>query len=231
MIQVSKVRVVVVQGYCLLRNALIDRLEQEPWIEVCGAAAGIDEARELIDEHRPQVLVINVSIKCSTGVSSLKKLKRDYYGLAVIALSCDSEFENTSVGHLLRAGADGYVSSGDSLDSLIIAIRTAHEKRRYVSEDVLKEQGRQQSVLIGLSRQEAEVFCLTGCGYVTRRIANKLGVGTKTVDSYRERIRKKMGFTGSELLYVSTSLMRSAARRGVPEAEEEMVKELLSARD
>lgn len=125
MVRNETVRVVVVQGYCLLRKALVERLEKEAWIEVCALASGIDEARELIDQHRPHVLVMNVSLKCSVGVSSLKKLKRDFFGLAVVAFSCDSEFENAYVGQVLRAGADGYISSGDSLDNLVGEIRSA----------------------------------------------------------------------------------------------------------
>ena len=232
MIQVKSVRVVVVQGYCLLRKALIERIERESWIEVCGSATGIEEARGLVEEHRPHVLVMNVSMKCSVGVSSFRKLKRDHAGLAILAFSCDSEFENTSVGQALRAGADGYVSAEDSLEDFVHAIRSVKEEKPYVSRHVKWGRCRLQAHLLGLSRQEAEVFCLTGCGYVTHRIADKMNVSAKTVETYRERIRGKMGLaSGADLLYASTSLMRAAARRSSGGPEDEVVKELLSAKD
>ncbi len=235
MIQEKKVRIVVTQGYCFLRNTLTDRLEKESWIEVCAETSGIEETRELIDLYQPHVLVINISMKCSAGVSSLKKLKCDYSGLAIIALSCDSEFENLYAGQALRAGADGYISSVDSLENLVGAIRSAREGVRFMSRRTElhhRKSAAGEKVLDGLSRRESEVFCLTGCGYVPQRIAEKMDISVKTVESYRERIRKKMHLlSGADLLYFSVSFMRSAARRGIKEADDLVVRELLSATD
>ncbi|MEN7972675.1 MAG: response regulator transcription factor [Verrucomicrobiota bacterium] len=220
------VRVVVTQRPCLLRGALIERLEKEEWIEVCATASGVDETRLMVDRHRPHVLVVNVSLHCSIGVYSLRKLKREFSGLAVLAFSCDSEFENGYTGRLLRAGANRYVSSEESLDDLIRGIRLVREESPATSwyQGTLKR----CETLPELSRQEAEVFCLTGCGYVPKRIAEKMGLSVKTIESYRERIRKKMSLsTGADLLHVSTSFMRSAARAG--ESDSQTVKELLLA--
>jgi DNA-binding NarL/FixJ family response regulator len=232
LIQVAKVRVVVVQGYCLLRSALVERLEREPWIEVCCVAANVDEARELMKEHDPQVLIINISLKCSVGISLIKNLKRDFAGVAVVAMSCDSEFENTLVGQALRAGADGYVSAEDSLDDLVRAVRSANEESCFVSQHARSASKRDQSAFVPLSRQETGVFCLTGCGYETKRIAERMGVKVKTIESYKERIRKKLGFAkGADLVYASTTLMRTAARRGPEERQQiEVVKEFLSTK-
>ncbi len=233
MIQKGKVRVVLTQGYCLLRHALVDRLKQEGWIELCGVASGLEEAREMIAEYKPHVLVMNISLKCSAGVSSMQKLKHDFFWLSIVAFSCDSEFENAYIGQALRAGADAYVSAEDSLEDLIDAIRYASEGRPFVGEATRQRRHEQllnEEQLKRLSRREAEVFCLTGCGYVPQRIAQVMNLSVKTVESYRERIRGKMNFeTGADLLYASTSFMRSAARRGMAVPDEEVVKELLSA--
>lgn len=232
MVQNEMVRVMVVQGYCFLREALIERLEKESWIEVCAKASSLDEARTLIEQHRPHVLVMNISLKCSVGVSSLKTLKRDFIGLAVLAFSCDSELENTCAGQALRAGADGYISSEDSPSDLVQAIRSVREGRLLAGSSVELRQRvhmLQEQAFVGLSRREVEVFCLTGCGYVPQRIAEKMKLSVKTIESYRERIRTKMDLsTGADLLFCSTSFMRSAARRGAEEPEDLVVRELLS---
>jgi len=226
MVQNEMVRIMVIQGYCLLREALIERLEKETWIEVCAAASGLDEAKVLIEQYQPHVLVMNVSMKCSAGILSLRKLKCDFPGLAVLAFSCDSEFENAYVGRVLRAGADGYVSSGNSLDDLIHAIQSVREGN--AAELQWSAHLVQESMLPGLSRQETEVFCLTGCGYVPQRVAEKMKLSVKTIESYRERIRAKMDLSsGADLLYISTSFMRSAARRRNAGSDDQMVKELL----
>ncbi|MEE9367418.1 MAG: response regulator transcription factor [Pontiella sp.] len=233
MIQKKKVRVVVTQGYCLLRKALIERLEKETWIEVCAVASEVGETREMIQLHRPDVLVINVSLKCSSGVSSLRKLKTDFFGLTIVALSCDSEFENQYVGQAMRAGADGYISSVDSIENLIHAIWAVKTGGGYMShqtEALHKKNAKGELMLSELSRREAEVFCLTGCGYVPKRIAERMDLSVKTIESYRERIRKKMNISnGADLLYSATGFMRSAARRGVKGSDDLVIKKLLSA--
>jgi len=219
-VQNKMVRVVVTQGYCLLRKALVERLEKEPWIEVCAVASGLEEALLLIDQHRPHVLLINISLKCRVGVSSVNKLKRDFSGLSVLAFSCDPELEN--------AGADEYEASDDSLDNLVGAVRMVRDGFQAPAQPHIRFA--QERILSRLSRREAEVFCFTGCGYVPQRVADKMGLSVKTVESYRERIRGKMNLlTGADLLYTSTSFMRSAARRGVDGSDEQVVKELLSA--
>ncbi len=86
-----------------------------------------------------------------------------------------------------------------------------------------------ETTLSTLSRREAEVFFLIGCGYVTRRIANRMELSIKTVDTYRERIRKKLGLaSGPDLLYAATSFMRNAARHGLFGPDDEVITELLS---
>jgi len=227
-------RVVLAQGYCLLRNTLAERLEREPWIEVCAVTPAVENVQELIFQHRPHVIVANVSPKCSTGMVSLKRLKRDFVWIGMLAFSCDLEFENLHAGMVLRAGFDGYVSSADTSDDLVEAIQAVKDGKKYISpqtELCRKSMGGHEAVLAALSRQEAEVFCLTGCGHVTKGIAEMMNLSVKTVESYRERIRSKMNLSGgAELLYSSVSFMRSAARRGRDESDDhQMIKELLLA--
>lgn len=231
MIQVAKVPVMVVQGNCLLRNALTERLEREEWIEVCGTVADVGEVRTMVKVYNPTILIMNISLRCSAGVSSLRTLKRDFEGLSVIAFSCDSEFEDTSVGHALKAGADGYVSSCDSLDSLVDAVKAVSEQKRYVT--CWKGDGRKDrhAIILGLSLREAEAFCLTGCGHMPQQVADIMGVTVKTVETFRERIRAKLGLAnGAELQYAATSVMRAAARGGLGIDEHEIVKKLFSTR-
>ncbi|MFA7256949.1 MAG: response regulator transcription factor [Kiritimatiellales bacterium] len=225
-------RVVIVQGHCLLRSALIERLEREPWIEVCAVSSDVAEAQELILKHRPHVAVINISPKCSAGMTSLKKLKREFIGLAVLAFACDSEFEDLYAGLALRSEANGYVSSADTPGELVRAIRTVRGGKRYISPRIRSNRNGHTAaheVLAGLSRREAEVFCLTGCGHVPKSIAEMMNLSVKTIESYRERIRAKMDLdNGADLLYSSVSFMRNATRRGIDASDYEAIRALLS---
>jgi DNA-binding NarL/FixJ family response regulator len=236
MVKQETVQVVVCQGYCLLRQALVDRLNQESWIDVCAVASDSEEVRNLVKLNKPHVLVINTSLKCSAGISALKQLKREFYWMAIVAVSCSSEFEDIYAEQILRAGADGFVSAQDSLDDLVQAIQTVRTGMLYTSRLTALERwerSAQEKVLEKLSLREAEVFCLTGCGYLPQRIADSINVSVKSVESFRERIRKKLGLAnGSDLLYVASSYMRGAARRGSGNGKtgQKAVRELLSAK-
>ncbi len=236
MVKEECVHVLVCQGYCLLRQALTDRLSQESWINVCAVASGSEELRNLIKRHKPHVLVINTSLKCSAGVAGIKQLKREFYWMGIVAVSCSGEFEDIYAEQMLRCGADGFVSSKDSMDDLVQCIQIVHTGMLYASR--LSEMERwkrtdQDKLLEKLSVREAEVFCLTGCGYMPQRIADELNVSVKSIDSFRERIRKKLELaSGSDLLLVASNFMRSAARRrnDYRSIEEQNVKAVLSAR-
>ena len=229
----EKIRVLIVHGHCLLRGGLEEQLQKQPDVEVCAVTSMLEEAPDLISQHRPDILLVNVSPKCSSGMIPLKKLKKEFPEVRILAFSCSSEFEDVYAGLVLESRADGYVSSIDTPKELISAIRTLHRGRQYMSPKAKQHRERVREFVPefkALSLGEAEVFCLTDCGYITHRIAEMMSLKVKTVETYRERIRKKLYLAkGSDLLYASVSFMRSAARRGVDGPDDlRAIRELLS---
>lgn len=233
MIQHSRIKIVVAQVHCLLRDALSDRLQRESGLEVCAVASSMDDAVAQIERYNPQVLLMNIALKSSAGLSSMKQLKRDHSGLSIVALSCDAEFEFACIRHVLRSGADAYVSVDDTVEDLFAAIYAVGHGKTYLSDrsrQRLQESSARYNQLVGLSARESEVFFLTGCGYSPQRIAVKMNRSVKTIESYRERIRKKMNLdTGADLQYAATHFMHGAVRSGVSGSDEDMVRELLAA--
>ncbi len=233
MIQHAKTRIVVAQGHCLLREALLDRLEREAGVEVCAVASDAADIAIQLKKHRPHILVLHTALMSCSGLSSVAELKRSHLGLSIIALSCDAEFEDVYIGQIMRAGADGYLSVEDSSDDFIAAIRTVGEGQSFLSKKSmqhLQAGAAKYNQLMSLSVRESEVFFLTGCGYSPQRIADKMNRSVKTIESYRERIRKKMDIgTGADLQYAATHFVRSATRRGIGRSDEDVVRELLSA--
>ncbi|MDA3833014.1 MAG: response regulator transcription factor [Spirochaetales bacterium] len=215
------VRVLVIQGRCLLRDTLLERLRGEYGIEVCALADGVDGVPAQIEQHDPHVLLINVGLKCGTGPLAIARLKRNYREISVVALSCDVEFEDLCIGQAIQAGADSYVSIEDSVDDLIFAIRSVARGKAYrseLTESKLTRSVSEDMYLQNLSMQEVQVFSLSGCGYVPRRVAEKMGLSVKTVETYRERIRSKLNIiTGADLLYAATTYMRNVSRRNLEE--------------
>ncbi|MBL7016979.1 MAG: response regulator transcription factor [Kiritimatiellales bacterium] len=230
----EKIRVIIVHGHCLFGNGLVEQLGLQSDVEVCAVASMFESVPELIFEHRPNLILVKVAPKCGNGMTDLRNLKNDFLQINILAFSCSPEFEDVYAAMALSSGADGYVSSADTPTGLITAIRTISRGNQYISPQVKPQRKILETELPGfavLSRREAEVFCLTGCGYVTRKIAEMMNLKVKTIESYRERIRQKMRLTqGSDLLYTSVSFMRGAARRGIVGADDlQVVKELLSA--
>jgi two-component system, NarL family, invasion response regulator UvrY len=229
------VRIVMAQGNCLLRNELIDRLEQESWLKVCATATSGEGLRDLVAEHRADVVLMNISPKCNGGMLSLKALKKAFPKVHALTFACDVDLEDIHANFALRSGADGFVSAADTPAELVKAIRGVVDGLGYVSPHVApvkKKKGGEGAVLPMLSVQEAEVFCLTGCGLVTKRIAEVMDLKVKTIESYRARILAKMDLDGgADLLYSAVSFMRSSARKGAGRKNDyQMVRELLSAK-
>lgn len=230
----EKTRILIVHGYCMLRSGLVDRLTEEPWIDVCGVASQMSDVHEMIFEHRPNVLLANISPKCSSGVGSLKKLKREFGGMKILAFSCGQELEDIYAGIAVNTGADGYISSTDTPEEMISAIKLVRMGGRYVSPQVGQSRSRRRESVPGLAsltRREAEVFFLTGCGYMTRSIADMMDLKVKTIETYRDRIRKKLDLPqGADLLYAAVSFMRNVSRGSVGKrSDRKMIRELLAA--
>lgn len=218
MIQKEATRVALVQGYCLLRDLLVEKLEQVDWIDVCGMASSVDELPELVQESMPQVLVINVSLKCCGGIAVLKDLKKKYPEMGILAFSCDSEFENMFVSQVLWAGADGYIASRDCSQDLVMGIWSVKHGGRFISESLksqVLEPEQKKSAVLKLSKRETEVFVLLGSGHVPKRIAQKLNLSGSTIDTYIERTRSKLGMrSGADLQHTATTFMRAAGKYG-----------------
>ena len=235
MINNEKVGVIVVQGRCLFRDALIDRLKQESWIEICATTEKTEELAELISVHVPQVVVMNISLKCCAGISSLRKLKSRYGWLSIVALSCSRDLEGSYVGLALRAGADAYISPDDSMSDLVCAVLAVAQGKTFMTESSsVQHQQRmtQADALMCLSSQEAEVFLLTGCGNGPQRVSEKMGIKVKTVETYRERIRIKLSLeSGADLQYVATTFMQSLVNQAGEKEGIKVVRELLSTID
>lgn len=229
----QKTRVMVVHGYCMLRDGLVDRLRKEPWIEVCAVSSALSQVPEMIFQYRPDLLLTSDSLQCASGMLSIKQLKRDFVCMKVLAFSCNSEFEDPHAGVVFTSGADGYISAADTPNELIDAIRKIMAGHQYFSPRVRRHKEQLKAIVPGfsaLSQREAEVFCLTGCGYVTKNIAEMMDLKVKTVESYRERIRKKLNLTrGADLLYASVRFMRNIARWDAELDDRQVIREFLSA--
>ncbi len=202
-------RVLIVDDHPAVREGLALRIRGQSDLEVCGEAADVAEALRLVAATRPDVAVIDLTLKSGSGLDLIKRLKARGEPVKVLVWSMYSE--SLYAERALRAGALGYINKENATDQIIKAIRRVLGGQVYLSEPLagqllgrLLHTGAEQvrrSPVAALSDRELEVFHLTGHGLDTAQIAEKMRVSPKTVETYRARIKEKLNLkSGADLL-------------------------------
>lgn len=208
----QKTRVYIVDDHPLIRDGLVLLLGAEPDLAVCGCAGSLSEALKGIEKSSPDVVIIDITLKDGSGLDLLPRLE----GLApgCKALIVSHHDERLYGERALRAGAMGYVNKEECDESILKAIRTVRDGKRFISEQLMQ---RLVSAAIGqedrtienpverLTDRELQVFTLIGQGVRTTEIARQLHLSRHTIDSHRENIRRKLDLKdGQELTHMAT---------------------------
>lgn len=197
----------------LVREWLTNLINQQPDLSVCGEADSAPQARQAIASMQPDVAVVDIALKDSSGIELIKDLKQSCPNVAVLVLSMHEETHYAE--RALRAGAKGYIMKRDTTKKVIAALRQVLEGKLYVSELIAASMAAQfvagKTLVTGspveqLSDRELEVFELLGQGRGTRQIAEVLRVSVKTVQAYCARIKEKLSLASA------TELLREAVR-------------------
>jgi DNA-binding NarL/FixJ family response regulator len=202
----KKERVVIVDDHPLFRERLSELITNELDMEVCGEAEDAQQAIDLIRNTSPDLAIVDITLKRSSGLELIKSIKALSIGVPVLVLSMHDE--SLYAERALHAGATGYITKHESADNVLLAIRRVLAGEVYLSETMtslclksfttgLKSMPRP---LDRLTDRELEVLELIGRGHTTHQIAETLQLGVATIDTYRARIKEKMNFrTATEL--------------------------------
>lgn len=192
-------RVLVVDDHPLMRQGLRQLVAGESDLEMCGEAADVPDALTQVKATRPDLVVVDISLKDGNGLELIKQLKTLHPELKMIAVSMHEE--SLFAERVLHAGALGYVNKEEPPDVLLEAIRQVLRGKIFLSGNMTdrilsraagSNSDVPQSPLATLSDRELEVFVLIGKGNSTRAIAEKLHLSSKTVDTYRQNIKSKL---------------------------------------
>lgn len=224
----KKIRVVVVDDHPLVRERLAHLIGQEPDMEICGEADHIAQALQVIQSTRPDIAVVDITLKGSSGLELIKDLKAQAIAVPVLVLSMHDEALYAE--RAFRAGARGYITKSEGSEVVMTAIRRVLAGELYASENFtsqllknLSEVGVPQrgSVLSVLTDRELEVFHWIGHGRTTKEIAMTLNLGSKTVDTYRTRIKEKLGLrNAAELQHRAANWVRDLDSRVAEQGDE-----------
>ncbi|WP_404308546.1 response regulator transcription factor [Neorhodopirellula lusitana] len=192
-------QIVIVDDHPSTRFGLATRIELEPDLQICGEAADVDEALELIGQVRPDVAVIDVSLKTGSGIDLIKQVKEAHPRVKMLVWSMYEE--GLYAERALRAGALGYINKQQATDTIVEAIRTIMAGDLFLSKELSAKmlhrviQGKESVALSpvdSLSDRELETFRLIGQGMNTKDIAKAMDLRPKTVETYRARIKDKL---------------------------------------
>ncbi len=204
----GKSRVLLVDDHPIVRQGVAAMLNQQPDLSVCGTAEDPHEAIETVARLKPDLVIVDLSLKKGNGIDLLKDLKVRYPKLLTLVLSMHDE--SLYALRVLRAGASGYIMKQAATDNVLVAIRRVLAGEVYLSDAMgrrMMEQmagrpaKRSGSPIEDLSDRELQVFNMIGQGRGTRQIAEELHLSVKTIESHRARIKDKLNLqTGAQLV-------------------------------
>jgi DNA-binding NarL/FixJ family response regulator len=198
------IRVMLADDHTLVRAGIRRILEAQPGLTVVGEAADGHAAIALLRGVETDVLVLDLKMEGSDGIDVLKRVKAEWPELKVLILTMHAGREY--VARALHEGADGYLLKDSAVQDLAAAIDAVMAGRSYYSPAIqqlmagLLREGGTPSGIQGLSDREREVLVLLARGLSSKEIASELGISTRTVESHRANLMRRLGVKSVALL-------------------------------
>jgi len=209
----TRARILLVDDHAVVRYGIAHLINRQTDMVVCGEEGDASRALSAISTLKPALVVADISLKDSSGVEVMLNINADYRGLVVRLVSVHDESRYAEID--FRSGALGYLMKEEALEKILTAIRRVLDGAIYVSDrlaaKMLQQQVRGQSDINespvkGLSDRELEVFQLIGQWKKTRDIADELHLSIKTIEYYREQIKRKLNLkNAAELTQYATA--------------------------
>ena len=209
-------KIFIVDDHPMMREGLAQLLSHEIDLAVCGEAEDAAEALSKIETLKPDLVLLDITLRSTNGLELLKDLRIRVPDLAILVISMHDE--SLYAERALRAGARGYIMKQEGGKKLMEGIRQVLSGRTYVSEKISAKildtfSGRRSAAASPvelLTDREFEVFQLIGRGSSTKEIAAQLHVSVKTVEVHRVNIKEKLGIgTAAELIHYAVRWIES----------------------
>ncbi|MCA9110741.1 MAG: response regulator transcription factor [Planctomycetaceae bacterium] len=202
----KKTRILLVEDHPLVRDGLRSRIDRQEDMEVCGEADDVTEAMSAIQSKDPDIAIVDLSLRSGNGLDLISQLTATESDVRVIVASMHDE--HIYAERAVKAGAMGYVHKQEASTKIVEAIRQVIQGRLYVSGDLnerlmrraINEQRTIDDSVSLLTNRELQVFESIGAGRTVKEIAQTLSLSPKTIETYRDRIRKKLHLDSSTRL-------------------------------
>jgi DNA-binding NarL/FixJ family response regulator len=207
----QQVKLLLADDHDVVRAGLRAVLETRKGWQVCGEAANGNDAMKLVADLEPDVVILDLEMNDWDGVSVTRRIKQDHPRTEVLIFTMyDNEW---LIRELLSAGAIGFVLKSEGVSSLIKAIESALQHKPFLppraSETLLKSlrtSNGKRPIASQLTPRERQIVRLLANGSSNKEVAHSLGISTKTVETHRAAIMRKLGLNSI------VSLVRYAVR-------------------
>jgi len=209
----NRKRILLVDDHAVVRFGIAQLINRQSDLVVCGEEEDARKALDAITRLKAELIIADLSLKDSSGLELIRNIKAQFPSLPILVVSIHDETVYAEIA--FRAGALGYLMKQEALEKIITAIRRVLSGSVYVSDalgaKMLQQQVRghtdvQQPAIKSLSDREVEVFHLIGQWKKTKEIAGELHLSVKTVEYYREQIKRKLNLKdASELTQYATA--------------------------
>jgi two-component system nitrate/nitrite response regulator NarL len=192
-----KIKVLVVDDHPVVRKGLQSCLARHESVKVVGEASDGDEAVRKARELNPDLILMDISMPRMNGLAVTELLRKESPRTKVLILSVHSNKEY--IFRVIQAGAHGYVSKEAPPEELVRAIESVFEGEPFFSEDIARAalnqfvaSGGKKEPFAQLTSRERQVLVLIAEGQSNKEIANRLGIGVRTIETHRERIMRRL---------------------------------------
>ncbi|TVQ06870.1 MAG: DNA-binding response regulator, partial [Bacteroidetes bacterium] len=196
----EKIKVLIVDDHQLMIDGVKSILEGEEDVEFAGGAVNMEEGLAFLDNHEVDVVLADINLPGRSGIEVAREVKEHYPEVKVIALTMHEDIE--MVRKMVEAGASGFLLKRANMNDVLEAIRTVAKGGKYLDRDVqammmenisnpdasttLKTEEE-----VTLTRRELEILTLVAKEFTNERIAEKLFISERTVETHRRNIFSK----------------------------------------
>jgi len=198
-------RILIVDDHPLVRAGFAQLIGDCPDLEVCCEAADMAEALQQIDDKKPDLAIIDLSLAGGSGLDLIEHIKARKLNILMLVASMHDE--TLYAERVLTAGARGYINKQEAQESIIKAIRRVLSGKVYLSEAMtdrmlsgMVNSDVDKRDIDSLSNRELQVFELIGEGVAVSQIAGQLNLSIKTIETHQANIKKKLGLKSAHEL-------------------------------
>jgi DNA-binding NarL/FixJ family response regulator len=216
----KRIRCVIADDHTLLREGVRRLLEESPDFAVVGEAADASETLKLVIEHRPDIVLLDISMPGMSSFEAARLIEEHCAGTRIVFVTMHEDREYLT--QALRAGASGYLLKDTPAPHLLQALRDVHRGERSLSPRILRqlqddernpERGRAGRTT--LTPREREVMKLLAEGHTVRQAAGQLGVSIKTVEAHKFNLMRKLDIHNKAQL-VTVAIRKKIVSQPVP---------------